>query len=353
MRAMWQGVYGHDDVIKSFRAAQARGRFAGTYLFVGPDGVGKKTLALKLAQALLCSTGRSQLDPCHRCTSCLLAAAGNHPDLELVGRPADRSFIPIETFIGDQEHRLREGLCHRLALKPYLGGHKVALIDDADFMNQEGANCLLKTLEEPPPRSVLILIGTNAARQLPTVRSRCQIIRFAPLALDDVVEILLARQLVSDRQEAARLAEASDGSVARALQLADGTWCPVRRSLLEQLAAPELDNLAAARLINDFVDHAGRDPAARRLRLKQVIELAAAYYRQLMRAASGAPATGAADLEEAVKDTRKTPNSEIASRQLDRCLVALTHVDRNINQATLLECWLDDLDRIAVGAPSG
>ena len=67
---------------------------------------------------------------------------------------------------------MHEGLCHDIALRPFMGGYKVALIDDADYLNAEGANCLLKTLEEPPPRSVLILIGTSPAKQLPTIRSR-------------------------------------------------------------------------------------------------------------------------------------------------------------------------------------
>ncbi len=69
---------------------------------------------------------------------------------------------------------MREGLCHDIALKPFMGGRKVAIIDDADDLNEEGANCLLKTLEEPPPHSVLILIGTSAERQLPTIRSRAR-----------------------------------------------------------------------------------------------------------------------------------------------------------------------------------
>ena len=77
---------------------------------------------------------------------------------------------------------MREGLCHDIALKPFRGGRKIAIIDDADYLNQEGANCLLKTLEEPPEKSVIILIGTSQQRQLPTIRSRCQIVRFAPLS---------------------------------------------------------------------------------------------------------------------------------------------------------------------------
>ena len=105
-----------------------------------------------------------------------------------VARPPGKSFIPVDLFIGDREHRSQEGLCHRLSLRPASEKRRIAIIEDADFLNEEGANCLLKTLEEPPPGSVLILIGTSQQRQLPTIRSRCQVIRFRRLS-DEIVRI--------------------------------------------------------------------------------------------------------------------------------------------------------------------
>ena len=187
----WQQIRGHDVVVEQFRRSRAAGRLASTFLFVGLPGIGKRTFADKLAQALLCERGRpDQLEPCGTCSSCLMCLGGTHPDVEVVSRPAGKSSIPLELLIGDKEHRNQEGLCHRISLRPFRGGYKIAIIDDADDLNQEGANCLLKTLEEPPPRSVLILIGTSEQKQLPTIRSRCQVIRFRPLP-DDVVRQLL------------------------------------------------------------------------------------------------------------------------------------------------------------------
>ena len=98
--------------------------------------------------------------------ACLQVDALTNPDLQIVSKPRDRNFIPVERFIGDREHRMSEGLCHDISLKPHYGGRKIAIIDDADFLNQEGANCLLKTLEEPPPKSLLILIGTSEQRAI-------------------------------------------------------------------------------------------------------------------------------------------------------------------------------------------
>ena len=158
----WHDIEGHDAVAEKLRRAIARNRLASSFLFAGPAGIGKRTFALRFAQALLCQNGpESMLDPCNTCQSCTMALAGTHPDIVIIAKPEDKAFLPVELFLGDQQHRGREGLCHWIGLKPFMGGRRIAIIDDADFFNDAGANCLLKTLEEPPPRSVLILIGTS------------------------------------------------------------------------------------------------------------------------------------------------------------------------------------------------
>ena len=149
-------ILGHDSVLDRFRRSIRAGRLASTFLFVGPPGIGKKLFALQLAQGLLCERRPEEaLDPCGECPSCAQVLAGTHPDVVVVKKPTDKNFIPLELLIGDKEHRMREGLCHDISLKPYSGRRKVAVIDDADYLNQEGANALLKTLEEPPPKSLL------------------------------------------------------------------------------------------------------------------------------------------------------------------------------------------------------
>src|SRR6476619_1277004 len=103
---MWRGIYGHDDVVERFRRILSSGKLASTYLFVGPPGVGKRRFALELAHSLLCTeTADAGLEPCGKCESCRMFAAGNHPDLESIELPADKSTLPIEAFIGDREHR--------------------------------------------------------------------------------------------------------------------------------------------------------------------------------------------------------------------------------------------------------
>jgi len=163
----WQGIEGHDEIAARFAAANARGRISGAYLFVGPPGVGKGTFALALAKAVVCAQPRPGMVACGTCASCMQAAAGSHPDIDVVRKPEDRATIPLDLLIGDDEHRMREGLCWQILLRPALGTRKVAVVMDADHLAEEGANCLLKTLEEPPAGSVIILVAPPRSGSCP------------------------------------------------------------------------------------------------------------------------------------------------------------------------------------------
>jgi DNA polymerase-3 subunit delta' len=230
-------------------------------------------------------------------------------------------------------------------MKPSLGGRKIAVIDDADYLNAEGANSLLKTLEEPPPRSVLILIGTSPAKQLPTIRSRCQLMRFRPLPVEVVAELLLSKGLVTDTAEARRLAQYSEGSVAQALEMADPELWSFRNALLERLGEAIVPSIELAQTVSAFVDEAGKEAPARRARLRQVVAFAAEFYRQWLHAQCGAAVSDDADLRRHVEQAqqRGQADSELSVRRLDRCLEAAAQIDRNANQSTLIAAWLDDL----------
>ncbi len=342
----WHGIEGHDAVVALFRRALERQRLASSFLFAGPSGIGKRSFVLKLAQAMLCQKRpEAALDPCETCPSCTMVLAGTHPDLDLVGKPADKSFLPLELLIGQRDHRRQEGLCHNISLKPFMGGRKIAVIDDADFLNAEGANCLLKTLEEPPPQSVLILIGTSPAKQLPTIRSRCQLVRFQPLSAEVVAELLLSKGLVADAAESRRLAQHAEGSVQRALELADPALWEFRATLYERLAAPLLESVRLAPSVSAFVEEAGKEAPARRARLRQVVGFAAGFYEGLLKVQSGAAPPDDADLRRFLDEAaaRSAGGITAAAARLDRCLDALEEIDRNANHATLIEAWLDAL----------
>jgi DNA polymerase-3 subunit delta' len=351
---MWQGIEGHDQIVDRFRTALARGRLASTFLFVGPLGIGKRMFAVALAKSLLCERrDEALLDACGACPSCIQVDAETHPDVHILGLPEGKSSIPISLLIGEDEMRMREGLCYDISLKPFSGKRKIAIIDDADYLNTAAvANCLLKTLEEPPPRSVIILVGTSASKQLPTIRSRCQIVRFEPLPHDAVERVLLAKQLVSNPEEARRLAQFSEGSVTRALELADPDLWQFREELLRQLARRPLPSVAVAQSVVAFVDAAGKEAPPRRARARLIIGFAVDFYRSLLRRQTGLADNGDADLARHASAALKAGQSdpEETATRIERSLEALAHIDRNANQATLLEAWLDDLRAARSGA---
>lgn len=356
-RLVWQTIVGHDAVAASFRASLQRGRLASSFLFVGPSGIGKRRFALRLAAALLCETRPAvELDPCGECQSCRQVAASTHPDLLLISRPADKTELPLSLFVGDREHRNQQGLCHDISLRPMRGQRRVAIVDDADLMSEEAANCLLKTLEEPPPGSVLILIGTSPERQLPTIRSRCQIMRFHPPATEDAARLIAAEMEITDPAEALRLAIHAGGSMERAALLRDVELWTFRQGFLLGLADLPAASVPLAVRTVAFVEEAGKEAVQRRARLRLVIEFGVDFYRGLMRRLSGSvdSADGPADdqlplaVERALGSTAPWTDVQ-AAESLDRCLEALSHVERNVHLSTLIECWMDDLAQLASG----
>ncbi|MFP6621427.1 MAG: hypothetical protein VB877_18935 [Pirellulaceae bacterium] len=347
----WQDVLGHDRQFQWFRQQYVSGRLGSSFLFVGPSGIGKRTFALKLAQALLCDeTAEGSLIPCETCAACRQVKALTHPDLLTVAREKD-GVVSIEQLVGDQAHRMREGLCYDISLKPYYGGKRIAIIDDADYFSEESANALLKTLEEPPPYAMIILIGTNKQRQLPTIRSRCQIIRFAPLRDDLLTQLVLQQGLVQDQQQARQLAALGNGSIEKIAALIGSSMTEFREEFFPRLAnaATILPELVS--LVNAFVDQAVTDlpgdqkPKRRRKCLRQIIQMTTDFYRQLMRELAGASLHNG-DLLAGPVDMaiRNWPgNVETALACINSCLEADVRVSQNANLKTLVEYWLDQL----------
>lgn len=343
---MYRDILGHDAIQRSFNIALERGRLGNAYLFVGPHGVGKFTLAKHLTASLLCSRiPHPQLPPCGSCPDCQQVAGETHPDLQIIAKPADKSFIPLELLAGDRQHRMSEGLCHWISLTPFSRKKKIAIIDDVDYLNVEGANSLLKTLEEPPPTSLLILIGTSSQRQLPTILSRCQLIRFAPLGQDHLAQLILEQRLTTTADEAQQLAAQAAGSLESARRLADGELVALREKLLPLLAQPEFDSLSVAAQVLEFVDRSGKEAPLRRARLASILEFVIHFYRQLLRGVHMGPATSDPWLDEIVASAIARANwpTALLRASLERTISAQDQLEANANPATLVDAWLDDL----------
>ncbi|WP_435010498.1 DNA polymerase III subunit delta' [Tundrisphaera lichenicola] len=333
----WHSIRGHDRVIATLRRALAQGRLPHAFLFAGPEGIGKLAFSLRLAQALLCErVSEALLDPCGECPGCLQVIAGTHPDLLRVGRPEDKHELPI---------RVIRDLCLDLGLKPMSGRRKVAIVDDADDMNDEAANAFLKTLEEPPPGSVLILIATSAEGQLDTILSRCRVVRFDPLPPTELAEVLIEQGVVDSPEAADRLSKLAEGSVARARGLADPALTEFRRALFDEIAGPRgFDAPALARRIEAFVNLAGKESGAKRVRARLVFgELLRLFRGSLWKSTGLAPPSPDPDDRRAITALADRLGAESLLSMADRCLEADYHVRRNLYMPLVLEDLTHDL----------
>lgn len=331
---MWGKILGHDRLVQNFEKLVQRDRLAHAYLFCGPAGIGKRMFATELGKALLCERAGDQLEACERCPSCLQVAADSHPDFVVVGRPEEKNVLPIET--------IRE-LCQGFALKSARGRGRFAVLDDADDLNDEAANCFLKTLEEPPPRSLFLLIGTSADLQLPTIRSRCQIVTFAPLPADQMSTVL-QKNGISDPLMLDRLIRFGHGSPGQALALADEALWEFRRQFLTSLDRGEFDAVGQMRAWAEFIEEAGKEAAAQRRRASMLLGLVIEFFRQVLIVGSDAPANDSETEEEAL--ARRLADMlpvENTLAILERLLLAAQQIDRFVSVNLVVEAMLDAL----------
>lgn len=270
-RMPWSRVVGQERPVGVLARALASGRIANTYLFHGPAGTGPRAAALAFAQALQCERrgrpGGPEGDACGTCLACTKAARLIHPDVhvylpfpkvskgadkderpddytERLGRLALDPYAPVDyrqrAKLDEEgpsnkqvEHRKRpmdQALRHDMAFVPVEGRHVVGVLTDADRVRKEAANALLKLLEEPGPDVVLILTAERAENVLPTILSRCQRVRFDPLAASTIEQALVERNGV-DADRAAFVSRMADGSYTRALELVGSETLAAHRAL--------------------------------------------------------------------------------------------------------------------------
>jgi DNA polymerase-3 subunit delta' len=324
-------VRAQDRATGSIRAALARGTLHHAYLLGGPAGVGKGTTARLLAQAVNCEGGQAgpdgwREDPCGACAPCRKILKGTHPDVlhlaeERVMAKAGRwepegGRTPSRDIVVAQ---IRDLVDRRLSLRLFEGRRRVIIIDPADAMNVQAQNALLKTLEEPPEDTTLVLVSATPDELLPTIRSRCLRVAFGPLPDALVEEVLLAERLaaagakgLTAEERAAAQADArtvaplAGGSLARARALA-GSEVEAIESSLRAVAALRADQplgwLAFARSLGRL-DKKGNEAedGSDRERVAEVGEALLAWWRDVLAVQAG----GAPLLTRLEAETRRT-----------------------------------------------
>jgi len=228
----FSSIIGQTKPVKLLTTLLNKGTIPHALLFTGIDGIGKRTAAKTLAMACNCTSGRRSpthpsappLDPpCGQCRSCRKIESGAHPDI--------LTLAPTDAIIRIAQVRQ---LCETLALKPYEARQRVVILSDAQALNPEAGNALLKILEEPPDRTLLVLTARQNSDLLPTIVSRCQHIRFGPLSASNVAKLLTTSKDL-DPDTASIIAQLSHGSFTRALKLHRDNWIPRRDWLIDGL----------------------------------------------------------------------------------------------------------------------
>ena len=226
---MWQ-LRGHEPVLRRIEKSFREGRYAHAYLLAGPPQVGKRTLAINMAQAVNCLTPEAA--PCGDCAQCRPIAARQHADVVEIRVERDHGNGPARREIGIGDVREVQ---HLASLKPYQGACRVFIFDGAEHMSEEAANALLKTLEEPPPQVMIILVTALEEALLPTIRSRCRRLELNPLPLSEVAKELVSAHGIGEA-EAQTLARLSMGCLGWALSaISDPTLMENRKECLERI----------------------------------------------------------------------------------------------------------------------
>ncbi len=314
-------LLGQEKALRLLARARTGDRLAHAYLFTGPEGVGKASLARELATALLCQRAEAGSSGCGHCSSCLQMAADSHPDFLLI-EPEGQG-IKIDSI-----RRMKQDL----GFSPLAGSLRVVLLKDVHTMRREAANSLLKILEEPPPGNLLLLTTDDEAGLLPTIRSRCQPIALQALPVPLCAEVIGRHAKELSPADCLALAALSDGSPGVALRMEKDGILPLHHELLQALGTES----PPARGVETALFLAGRLNEHRDL-AACIFHVLRQLFKNALQARLGGPAVGHGI------ELRERWNAEQLSAKLEAIDRAEQALLRNCNPTLVFEVLLVQL----------
>ncbi|MFN8384288.1 MAG: DNA polymerase III subunit delta' [Anaerolineales bacterium] len=323
-------LLGHEWAVDMLRQHAAHDEIRHAYLFCGPPGLGRRTLALRLAQALNCTKPIGPGIPCGLCRDCKQIEAMQHPDMNVIQADAEGGTLKVD--------QIRE-VQRSLSLKPYQSKYRVALFLRFQEANDNAANALLKTLEEAPAHAILLLTADTPEQLLPTIISRCEILRLRPLPIEAVESDLIYRGV--DEERARLLAHISGGRPGYARRLVDDVTLFEKRDerlndLQALLPAPRVEKFS-------YADKLSKDKDA----MRQAITIWLSYWRDVMLRVAGAetPLINV-DRNMEIEFLAGRLNLSTARRVVSDLENALEKMDRNVNSRLLAEVLLMDWPKV-------
>jgi DNA polymerase-3 subunit delta' len=329
MNENWN-ITGHHWAVDMLKKHVANGTTRHAYLFSGPPNLGRRTLALRFAQALNCPTSIEAGVPCGQCRDCKQIESMKHADLTVIEADTEGGTLKVD--------QIREAR-RTLILKPYMSKYRLALFLRFHEANDNAANALLKTLEEAPSYAVLILTADNPEQLLPTIVSRCEVLRLRPLRVEEVQKELETRGLEAGR--AKLIAHISGGRMGYAIRLLEND------SLLEKREERlnDLLTLVSASRVEKFkyADQLSKDKDA----MRQTITFWLSYWRDVMlRSAQAESSLVNVDRNVEIEDLAGQMDLSATRRVVGRLENSLDQLNRNVNPRLLAEVLLMDLPKI-------
>jgi DNA polymerase III subunit delta' len=330
-------ILGHEWAAALLQRHIATGDTRHAYLFCGPTGIGRRTLALRFAQALSCTQPPQPGQPCGVCRLCVQTGQMQQPDLSIVKPETEGALLKVEQV---------RALQHTLSLSPYEARYRIALLLDFQQANANAQNALLKTLEEAPARVILLLVATTPESLLPTITSRCEILRLRPMPLERLSAVLLER-LKLPAEEARLLAHLSGGRLGTAIRMHDNPDILEQR----QVWLEDLRNLLhASRRERFFFAESvakGRERAILKANLTELYQVWLSFWRDLLLVASGSSAPLVnLDYKSVLQDLVADVDIATARACASRLEKALDGLDANLNMQLLTEVLLLDWPRL-------